>query len=348
MAIETFDNNIVVAETLPSCIKMIAIDESPLVSAALNSDRTQLITSIGKINEKAEISIWDISAGSCEKRIKAHEDIVTSIAYSVDGKQMASASADGTVSIWSAKSMKHLYYLKSESVTDGKYAFTSAVYSPDNTKLAASLSNGSVVIWDAVKWDVIRDIKTSTNQVFSIAFSPDGEFIAVGSLDREVKVWNVQKGETVRSYEGHTNVVTTVVFNQDGSLLVSGGQDRQLICWNVEDGHIKWKKEVRDIVNSISFSCDGKYIVVTVADISTPIIIIDAHKGDTIITLDGVLSEPKSAFFSQDDRYIISVGKGGAIYWWEFPSLSELMANTRNQLKSRQLTSEDRKRFYME
>ncbi|MBO4612063.1 MAG: TIR domain-containing protein [Bacteroidaceae bacterium] len=348
IAMEALDNTIVVAETLPSCIKMIAIDESPLVSAALNSDRTQLVTSIGSRYEKAEMAIWDISSGSCEKRIKAHEDIITSIAYSVDGRQMASASADGTVSIWDAKSYKHLYQLKSESVVEGKYAFTCAVYSPDNTKLAASLSNGSVVIWDAVKWGVIRDIKSSTNHVFSIAFSPDGKYLAVGLLDREVQVWDVQTGEMAQSLEGHTNVITTVVFCNDNSLLISGGEDKQIICWDVKDGQIKWKKEVRDIVNSITCSCDGNYLVATIADINTPLIIIDTHNGDTIVTFDGVLSEPKSAFFSQDGRYVISTEKGGAIYWWDFPLLGELISNTREQLKSRQLTSEERKRFYID
>lgn len=348
VAIETIDNTIVFAETLSTFINMITIDKSPLVTASHNSDRNLLITSIGSSYEMAEMSIWDISSEDCKKRIKAHNDIITSITYSADGKQIASASADGIVSIWDAESYKLLFQLKSESVADGNYAFTCAVYSPNNTMLATGLSNGNIAIWDATNGNIIKVIKSSGNQIFSGAFSSDGKHLAVASLDREVKIWDVQTGKLIRLLEGHTNYVTTVLFNFDNSLLIAGGNDKQIICWSVEDGLVKWKKEMRDIVNSITCSCDWKYIIATIADINTPLVIIDTQNGDTIVSLSGLLSEPKYAFFSNDDRYIISAAKGGAIYKWKFPSLSELIANTREQLKSRLLTSDERKRFYMD
>ncbi|MBO7571241.1 MAG: TIR domain-containing protein [Bacteroidales bacterium] len=344
----TEDDTIILAETCSAYIKRMNIDKSPLVTASLASDGLQLINSIGSILERAELSIWDVASGVCKNRINAHEDMITSIAYSADGMRFASASADGTVLLWDAKTNSQLHQLKAAEITDGEYAFTYVAFSPDNAVLAAALSNGHIVLWDVVKKHVIQDIQSSGNQIFSVAFSSDGNQLAVGALDRKVKVWDVQTGKMIRKYEGHTNVVTTVILTPDDSLLIAGGYDKQIICWNIGDGKIRWKKEVRDRVNSITCSRDGNYIVTAIADINTPIVVVEALSGETIVTLDGLMSEPIFAKFTPDGKQIITVGKGGAIYWWDFPPLQELIDQTRERFKDRPLTKEEREQYYLE
>lgn len=346
--LETEDNSIILAETCSAYKKRTAIDKSPLVTASLSPDGSQLINSIGSIHKKAELSIWDVASGVCKNRIKAHEDIITSIAYSVDGMRFASASADGTLLLWDAKTNTQLQQLKAEDVFDGGYTFTYVAFSPNDVVLAAALSNGHVVLLDVINWRILQDIKSSGNQIFSLAFSSDGKQLAVGSLDREVKVWEIQSGKMICKYEGHTNVVTAVTFTPDDSLLIAGGYDKQIICWNIADGKIRWKKEVKDRVNSIACSRDGKYIVTTIADINTPITVFESSSGETIVTLDGLMSEPIFAQFTPDRKQIISAGKGGALYCWDFPPLQELIDQTRERFKDRPLTPEERKQYYLE
>lgn len=346
--LETEDNSIILAETCSAYKKRTAIDKSPLVTASLSPDGSQLINSIGSIHKKAELSIWDVASGVCKNRIKAHEDIITSIAYSVDGMRFASASADGTLLLWDAKTNTQLQQLKAEEVFDGGYTFTYVAFSPNDVVLAAALSNGHVVLLDVINWRILQDIKSSGNQIFSLAFSSDGKQLAVGSLDREVKVWEIQSGKMICKYEGHTNVVTAVTFTPDDSLLIAGGYDKQIICWNIADGKIRWKKEVKDRVNSIACSRDGKYIVTTIADINTPITVFESSSGETIVTLDGLMSEPIFAQFTPDRKQIISAGKGGALYCWDFPPLQELIDQTRERFKDRPLTPEERKQYYLE
>ncbi len=344
----TEDDTIILAETCSAYIKRMNIDKSPLVTASLASDGLQLINSIGSIHERAELSIWDVASGVCKNRINAHEDMITSIAYSADGMRFASASADGTVLLWDAKTNSQLHQLKAEEVFDGRYAFTYVAFSPNDAVLAAALSNGHIILWDVVNQHVIQDVQSSGNQIFSVAFSSDGKQLAVGSVDREVKVWDVQTGKMIRKYEGHTNVVTTVILTPDNSLLIAGGYDKQIICWNIGDGKIRWKKEVGGRVNSITCSRDGKYIVTTIADINTPIVVFEALSGETIVTLGGLMSEPIFANFTPEGNQIISIGIGGAIYWWDFPPLQELIDRTRERFKDRPLTPEERKQYYLE
>lgn len=346
--LETEDNTIVLAETCSAYKMRTAIDKSPLVTASLSPDGSELINSIGSIHEKAEMSIWDVTSGVCKTRANAHEDMITSIAYSADGMRFASASSDGILLLWDAKTNTQLHQLKAEEVFDGGYAFTYVVFSPNDAVLAAALSNGHVVLLDVINWRVMQDIKSSGNQIFSLAFSSDGKQLAVGSLDREVKVWDIQSGKMIRKYEGHTNVVTTVILTPDDSLLIAGGYDKQIICWNMVDGKIRWKKEVRDRVNLITCSRDGKYIVTTIADVNTPIVVFEALSGETIVTLDGLMSEPIFAQFTPDGKQIISAGKGGALYCWDFPPLQELINKTRERFKDRPLTPEERKQYYLE
>lgn len=346
--LETEDNTIIVAETGSAYIKRITIDKSPLITASLSPDGLQLINGIGSIHEKAELSIWDVASGVCINRINAHEDVITSIAYSSDGMLFASASADGTVLLWDAKANTKLHQIKAEKVTNEGYTFTYIAFSPNNDVLAAALSNGHIVLWDVTNEHIIQDIKSSGNQVFSVAFNSDGKQLAVGSLDREVKVWDVQTGKMLHKYEGHTNFVSTVVVSPDDSLLIAGGEDKQIICWNIGDGKIRWKKEVQDRVNSITCSRDGKYIVATIADINTPIVVCEALSGETIVTLNGLMSEPVFAQFTPEGKQIISAGKGGAIYWWDFPSLDELIVQVSNSLASRALTGSEKMQFYIE
>ena len=344
----TEDNTIILAETSSAYIKRITTDKSPLVTSSLSPDGSQLINSIGSIHERAELSIWDVASGVCKNRINAHEDMITSIAYSADGMQFASASADGTLLLWDAKTNTQLQQLKAEEVFDGGYTFTYVAFSPNSDVLAAALYNGHIILWDVVNQHVIQDVQSSGNQIFSVAFSSDGKQLAVGSVDREVKVWDVQTGKMIRKYEGHTNVVTTVILTPDNSLLIAGGYDKQIICWNIGDGKIRWKKEVGGRVNSITCSRDGKYIVTTIADINTPIVVFEALSGETIVTLGGLMSEPIFANFTPEGNQIISIGIGGAIYWWDFPPLQELIDRTRERFKDRPLTPEERKQYYLE
>lgn len=343
----TADNNIIIADTYSNYAIKAIRDKPNLTSAALSPDGSRLITGAGMRDEEGKMSLWDVKSNRCLKTLSDHEDFITSVAYSPDGKLIASASADGTVLIYDAENGHQTLRLDVETVADGRYAFVYASFSPDSKRIATGISNGHMVFWDVKDGHVIQDIETQGDLIFSFDYSPDGSLIAAGSISREAKVWNVQSGKLVHSYTGHTNAITAVTISPDNSHIVAGSEDKTIICWNVQDGSVVWKKDVRDNVRSVAYSRDGRYIVATITNTSTPIIVLDACTGEMLVNLYGPMSEQVSTFFSPDDRTIISVGKS-AIYWWSFPPLSEIMATVKEDLKNRQLTTEEKRRYFLE
>ena len=345
----TKDYTAVLVQLRSPYISRIAIDKSPLVTAALSPDGTRLLTSTGLPHEDGFIAQWDIRTGRLSKRFAAHADQIESIAYSNDGARLATASADGRLYVWDALTGEQIMAMESKSVADGEYAFSASAFSPDDNVLATAIQNGSIVLWNAKDGKVLSTIKrTYGGPLFDIAFSPDGTQIALASLDRCVKVWNVQDGSLVREYNGETSYIQSVAFSPDGSQIVAMGQDKTIICWNVSDASIRWKNNVRERGNTVSYSPDGRYIVATIADVITPVIVFEAASGEVVVVLNGMLSEPTFAQFTPDGKQIISTCRGGAIYWWKFPDMEELIAQVAQGLASRQLTEKEKKQFYME
>jgi small GTP-binding protein len=165
------------------------------------------------------------------RTIEGHADVGLSVAFSAEGRKLASGSRDSTVKLWEVASGKLLHTL------EGHTAYVwSVAFDPSGRILASGSSDedSTVKLWEVASGKLLRTLEGHTERVWSVAFDPSGRILASGSDDNTVKLWEVASGKLLRTLEGHTNGVNAVTFSVDGRLLASKGQDRTLRLWSCE------------------------------------------------------------------------------------------------------------------
>jgi WD40 repeat protein len=180
--------------------------------------------------------------------------MINSLAFSPDGKTLATASLDRTIKLWDAVTGKDLATLKGH--TDGLY---SVAFSPDGMTLATAGRDRTVKVWDVTTQKATRILR-HTGIVECVAFSPDGKFLAAGDwagnvIVRETKGWQVTASKV-------TFPVTCLAFSPDGRNLAVGGKTGTLTLWNPSSRDPSTTFSTpQDILRTVSFSPDGNTLV---------------------------------------------------------------------------------------
>jgi serine/threonine protein kinase len=194
---------------------------------------------------------------SSQQTFKGHTDKVRSVAFSPNGKWLASGSWDRTLKVWDSQTGQAILTLKGHTERIWSVAF-----SPDGKWLASGSQDRTLKVWDTQTGQEVLTLKGHSGQVYSVAFSPDGKRLVSGSGDRKLKVWDAQTGQEIFTLKGHTNVVESVAFSPDGKRIVSGSRDGTLKVWDAQTGQaVLTLRGHSSAVGSVAFSPDGKRIV---------------------------------------------------------------------------------------
>ncbi|MDQ3922267.1 MAG: WD40 repeat domain-containing protein, partial [Actinomycetota bacterium] len=118
--------------------------------------------------------------------LKGHSLALASVAYSPDGKHLATGSYDKTAKIWDAATGAEVMTLRGHNAT-----VEAVRYSPDGKVLATGSYDGTVNLWDVPTGRVLATFRGHSNMIRSLAFAPDGKTVASGSHDNTVKLWDV-------------------------------------------------------------------------------------------------------------------------------------------------------------
>jgi len=165
----------------------------------------------------------------------AHLSLVESLAYSPDGKTLASG-AFGEVVLWDAD--KGTIRQRLTGFTDRVVALE---FSHNGKLLAAGggvpTADGEIKIFDAASGKLTVEIKNGhSDTVFGVSFSPDDKKLATCAADKFVKVFELPSGKFLKAFEGHTHHVLGVGWKADGKLLASAGADNVIKIWDFDMG----------------------------------------------------------------------------------------------------------------
>ena len=121
-----------------------------------------------------------------------HTDEVWSVAFSPNGKRIASGSADNTLRVWDAATGQPI----GQPLTGHTEVVLSVAFSPDGKRIASGSADNTLRVWNADTGQALGPPLTGhTGFVFSVAFSPDGHRLATGSVDQTVRLWNADTGQ---------------------------------------------------------------------------------------------------------------------------------------------------------
>jgi RNA polymerase sigma factor (sigma-70 family) len=242
----------------------------------------------------------------------AHTGPVYSVAYSPDGKMLASGSQDKTINLWDVASGNSLCTFETDDV------IRNLAFSPDGKALVSGSNTGKINQWDVVRRKRAFGYLGHTKAIWAIAFRPDGKSFASASEDNSIRLWDLESGEITAVFKGHTAEVRTVAFSPDGKTLASGAGwvDKSIKLWDAASGKtVATLTGHTSFISSVTFSPDGKTLASASGD--ECIKLWNVATGENTATLKGHSREVIHVAFAPDGKTLASGSDDCSIKLWD-------------------------------
>jgi WD40 repeat protein len=248
--------------------------------------------------------------------LKGHMALVYSLAFSPDGKTLASAGFDNVVKLWDFSAGGE----EVRTLTGHAGPVYCVAFSPDGKILASSSADQTIRFWNPSDGKLIRELKGHTGIVDSVAFSPDGKFLASGSADKTVRLWNPADGKEVKNLGAHGNSVYCVTFSPDSKLLASAGADGLIKLWEVAgQKELKTLKGHDGMVTAVVFAPDNASIY-SIGLLDRTLRQWNVASGMEMKKMGPTPDDLYGLAWSPDKKTLATSGYGGNVIVWDLAS----------------------------
>ena len=283
--------------------------------------------------------------------LSGHAKEVWALAYTPDGKTLASASDDHTIKLWDTRSGA----LRG-TLTGHLSLVSSLAVSPNGKTLASGAFDSTVRLWDLPSGRLRAVLSGHADRVRGVAFSPDGRFLASCASDFTVRLWDAANGRELRILQGHIDGLHDLAFDRNGTRLVSACNDGSLRIWDLagdrephtipgpvanmalafsRDGTLlasgtdrgnlaiwdstTWDRRIAikgsdAAIRNLAFSPDGRTLAAACDD--AKVRLWDPVTGQLTLVLDGHKKRVNAVVFSPDGSTLASASHDGAIKLW--------------------------------
>ncbi|KAI5856229.1 vegetative incompatibility protein HET-E-1 [Tricharina praecox] len=249
--------------------------------------------------------------GASLQVLGGHSAMIGALAFSFDGKLLASASGDRTVRLWNPATGTCRATLEGHSKGVSAVAF-----SPDGKLLASASDDKTVRLWDPATRTCRATLEGHSDCVNAVAFSPDGKLLASASADTTVRLWDPATGTCRATLEGHSGWVSAVAFSPDGKLLASASADTTVRLWDPATGTCRATLEGHSrLVSAVAFSPDGK-LLASASDDET-VRLWDPATRTCRATLEGHSDWVRAVAFSPDGKLLASASADTTVRLWD-------------------------------
>ncbi len=209
------------------------------------------------------VRIVDAVTGTNEVVLGNHGGAIVSVAWSPDGRQLASASrGDGTVKIWDAQSGTEV-----QSFRGHAGAARSVSWRPDGKQLASAGTDGTIRVWDVTSgYTNVIAKRIQPSQGVSLSWHLDSRQLASGGSDGSIRIWDTVSEREPIILHAHTSMADSAVWDPTGTRLASGGSEGLVKLWDPASGRELWSVQSYarvpatnpSGVRSLAWSPDGK------------------------------------------------------------------------------------------
>jgi len=254
--------------------------------------------------------LWDVATGKEVRRLEGHQNAVRGVAFSPNGKQVATGGDDGTLRLWDPATGKEQRRIDCPS---GRIA-----YSPDGKSIASTDMDGIIHFWDPENGKELRQLRGHKKGVWSVIFSPDGKRLASASRDGTLRLWDltVFRQSHLLAENLEEDVLSSIAFSPGGALLASGHQDGTIRLWDVEKGTEKQRWQAGpQTIGAVAFSLDGRTLAsggpwgnIRLWDVAT------GRERNPTEEPHGYINHVR---FTSNGTGLISISRDRRILWWD-------------------------------